>query len=64
MNADLERTITLQRLDSATQDARRRLGEEPERHKALDSRIEDARQRVTVAKERLAESQTARRALE
>lgn len=64
MNADLERVITLQRLDSAARDAQRRLAEEPERVKALDARLADARQRVASAKEKLAENQTARRALE
>ena len=64
MNADLERLITLQRLDSAAEAARRRLADEPEHEKALDVRLETARQHVAVAKEALAESQTARLALE
>ena len=64
MNADLERLITLQRLDSAAEAARRRLADEPEHEKALEVRLETARQHVAVAKEALAESQTARRALE
>ena len=45
MNADLERLIELQRLDSTAHDAGRRLAEEPEREKALDARLEDARDR-------------------
>ena len=36
MNADLERLIALQRLDSAAHDAERRLADEPEREKALE----------------------------
>jgi predicted nucleic acid-binding Zn-ribbon protein len=64
MNADLERVIALQRLDSAAHDAQRRLAEEPERLKTLDARVETARAAVAVAKERLAENQTARRAIE
>jgi predicted nucleic acid-binding Zn-ribbon protein len=64
MNANLERLIALQRLDSAAQDAQRRLADEPERQKALDARLEEARQRVAAAKERLAENQTARRGIE
>ena len=64
MNADLERVIALQRLDSATHDAQRRLAEEPERLKAFDARLESARAAVAAAKERLAENQTARRAIE
>ena len=64
MNADLERVIALQRLDSAAHDAQRRLAEEPERLKRLDARVENARGAVAGAKERLAENQTARRAIE
>ena len=64
MNADLERVIALQRLDSAAHDAQRRLADEPERLKKLDARVETARAAVAAAKERLAENQTARRAIE
>ena len=64
MNADLERLIALQRLDSAAEDARRRLAEEPERTKALEGRLEAARQRVATVKEHLAANQSVRRALE
>src|SRR5438445_4218145 len=64
MHADLERIIALQRLDSAASDAQRRLAEEPERQKALEARIEIARQHVAAAKAQLADNQTARRALE
>jgi uncharacterized protein len=64
MHPDLERVITLQRLDSAMQDAQRRIAEEPERIKTLDARLETARQRLASAKERLAESQNVRRSIE
>lgn len=64
MNADLERLIALQRLDSAAHDAEQRLADEPGRLKAMDERLEALRQRVVVAKERLSENQTARRAIE
>lgn len=64
MNADLERLIALQRLDSAAMDAQRRLADEPERLKALDARLEAARQLVADAKQRLTGSQTARRDIE
>src|SRR5262245_48715650 len=64
MNADLERVIALQRLDTSAHDAQRRLADEPERTKALDARLETARQRVASAKERLTENQNARRAIE
>jgi hypothetical protein len=64
MHSDLERLIALQRLDSTAQDAERRLAEEPERLRALDTRLDAARQQVGHAKERLTASQEARRALE
>ena len=64
MNADLERVIALQRIDSAAHDAQRRLAEEPERLKAFDARVESARAAVAAAKERLAENQGARRSIE
>src|SRR5690242_18789827 len=64
MHADLERVIALQRLDSAAQDAQRRLAEEPDRLKAIDGRLDAAKQSVAAAKARLADSQTARRNLE
>src|SRR3954465_14929490 len=61
MNADLEKLIVLQRLDSAAHDAQRRLGEAPEREKALDARLAAARDAVAAAKAKLAESQNVRR---
>jgi uncharacterized protein len=64
MNADLERLIALQQLDSAVLDAERRLSDEPERERALDARIEAARQAVTVAREKLADNLSARRTIE
>jgi predicted nucleic acid-binding Zn-ribbon protein len=64
MNADLERVIALQRLDSAAHDAQRRIADETGRLKTLDTRLETARAAVAGAKERLAENQTARRAIE
>jgi predicted nucleic acid-binding Zn-ribbon protein len=64
MNPDLERLIALQRLDSAANDAERRLAEGPEREKAFETRLDAARQRGAAAKERLAENQNARRAIE
>ena len=64
MNSDLERLISLQRLDSAADAARRRLADEPERQKALETRLESARQRVTHAKEQFAANQAARREID
>jgi predicted nucleic acid-binding Zn-ribbon protein len=64
MNADLERVIALQRLDTAAHDAARRLDEAPEREKSLEGRLEAARQRVTAAKGALTTNQSARREIE
>jgi predicted nucleic acid-binding Zn-ribbon protein len=64
MNPTLEQVIALQRLDSASHDAERRLAEEPERAARLEARLENARERVAAAKKRLAENQEARRAVE
>jgi predicted nucleic acid-binding Zn-ribbon protein len=61
MNADLEKLIVLQRLDSAAHDAKRRLAEEPEREKALEARLEAAREMVDAARAKLADNQNARR---
>jgi uncharacterized protein len=61
MNADLENIIVLQRLDSAAQAAERRLAEEADREKVLEARLAAARDAVATAKERLTQSQTARR---
>ena len=64
MNADLENIIALQGLDSAAHAAERRLAEETERERALEARLTTARDAVALAKERLAESQNARRNVE
>ena len=64
MNADLERLIALQTLVSAAHDAERRVADEPEREKAFEGRLDTARRRLAADKERLAENQTARRAVE
>jgi len=64
MLPDLERLIALQRLDSTVQAAERRIAEEPDRQLALDARLEAARAEVAATKERLAQSQTVRRAIE
>jgi len=64
MHPDLERVIALQRLDTAAQDAQRRLADAPERTRALEARIEEATRRVAEAKDRLAHNQAARRDVE
>jgi predicted nucleic acid-binding Zn-ribbon protein len=64
MNADLERLIALQKLDSAAEDARKKLAGEPEHEQALEARIELARQAVASVKEKVAANKNARAALE
>jgi predicted nucleic acid-binding Zn-ribbon protein len=64
MNTDLQRLIALQRLDSTAHGASRRLADEPARQQALAARLEEARQHVATARERLSENQNARRAVE
>jgi uncharacterized protein len=64
MNADLERLIALQRLDSAADAARKRLADEPEHESALAARLEAARQRLADAKAKLAENKNMRGAIE
>ena len=64
MNADLERLIALQKLDSTADGARRKLAAEPEHEQSLDVRLETARKHVATAKEQLAANKTARTALE
>jgi predicted nucleic acid-binding Zn-ribbon protein len=64
MNADLERLIALQALDTAADAARRRLAEQPAREQAFETQLETARDRVARGKARLAESQHVRREIE
>jgi predicted nucleic acid-binding Zn-ribbon protein len=64
MNADLERAIALQRLDSAALEAHRRLAEEPEREKSFAARLNAANAHLAAARQRLSQNQDARRAIE
>jgi len=64
MNADIQRLIELQRLDSTAHDARRRLADEPARLRSFDERLDSARQEAAVAHQRLSDNQTARREVE
>src|SRR5258708_9788533 len=64
MNADLERLIALQKLDSTADAARKKLAAEPEHEQALEARLEAARQRGAGAKEQVAANKNARAALE
>jgi predicted nucleic acid-binding Zn-ribbon protein len=64
MHPDLQRLISLQKLDSSAAEARRLIAEEPSRQQALDARIEAARTRAAAAKERLSSNQAVRREIE
>jgi hypothetical protein len=64
MNADLERLIALQKLNSTADAARRTLAAEPEHEQALEARLEAATQHLAAAKETLAANKSARAALE
>ena len=64
MLADLQRLIALQRLETTASDAQRRIAEEPERERQLEARLDIARQSVAAAKQRLTDSQNARRLIE
>jgi uncharacterized protein len=64
MHPDLERLITLHRLDTTAESARRKLADEPEQQKALEARLEAAHKRVAAAKDAVAANQAARREIE
>lgn len=64
MNADLERVIALQQLDTKASQARKTLAEAPEREKSFEERLAAAKERVAEAKAKLAAGQEARRAIE
>ena len=62
MNTDLNRLIRLQQLETAAEDARRKIAEYPERVRALDARLQAARERSAAVKSRLGAAQYKRRA--
>ena len=64
MSPDLDRLVKLQELDTAIEDARRRIAAHPQRLADADSRLDEAKQRVDIARERLKQTQDARRELE
>jgi hypothetical protein len=64
MNPDLTRLIRLQQLESAAEDARRKIAEHPARIQALDARLLSARDVVADIKARLATAAEKRRAEE
>ena len=64
MNADLTRLIRLQQLESAADDARRKIADHPARTQALDARLQSARDELAGIKARLATAGEKRRAEE
>ncbi len=64
MNPDLSRLIRLQQLESAADDARRRIADHPARIQALDARLQAARDTVAGIKARSAAAAEKRRAEE
>ena len=57
MNPDLTRLIRLQQLETAADEARRRIADHPARTQALDARLQAARDAVAGVKARLAAAQ-------
>ena len=64
MASDLDHLIQLQQLDSAIEEARRRIAAHPQRLAEADARLSAALERVDAARQRLKDSHEARRALE
>ena len=64
MSPDLERLIRLQQLDSTIDHARRTVAAHPQRLADADVRLGEAQDALDAAKQRLKDSQDARRALE
>ena len=61
MNPDLTRLIRLQQLESAAEDARRKIADHPARLQALDARLQSARDIVSGIKARLTAAADKRR---
>ena len=61
MSPDLEHLIELQNLESAIEEARRRIAAHPQRVADADARLAQAKEAVDAAKQRLKASQEARR---
>jgi hypothetical protein len=64
MNPDLTRLIRLQQLESAAEEARRKIADHPARTQALDARLQSARDVLTGIKARLTAAADKRRAEE
>ncbi len=64
MNADLTRLIQLQQLETAAEDARRKIADHPARTQVLDVRLQSARDGLADVKARLTAASEKRRAEE
>jgi predicted nucleic acid-binding Zn-ribbon protein len=64
MSPDLDRLITLQRLDNQIADARQKIAAHPQRLAEADARLNEAKAHVDTARKRLSDNQEARRALD
>ena len=64
MHPDLQHLIRLQQLDTEIESARRRIADIPGIQQALDEKLAEQTATVASVKQRLAESQTARREIE
>src|SRR5258705_9032433 len=64
MSPDLEHLVELQNLETAIEEARRRIAAHPQRVADADTRLAQAKEPVEAAKERLKTSQEARREAE
>lgn len=64
MNADLDRLIRLQQLETSAEAARRTITDEPVRHQELDARVAAAQKALDDERGRLAANQTVRRDIE
>jgi predicted nucleic acid-binding Zn-ribbon protein len=64
MDANLERLIRLQQIDTASEEARRWIDEAPGRAASLDARLAGRTEALATARQRHADSQTVRRAVE
>jgi uncharacterized protein len=64
MNADLTRLIRLQQLETAADEARRKVADHPARTQALDARLQSARDAVAGIKAKLSAAADKRRAEE
>lgn len=61
MNPDLDRLIRLQQLETATDEARRKIADYPERTQTLNARLQSARDLLSGVKARLTAAQERRR---